>query len=194
MDLTGEHRNAAIARANKLASRTVEEKEEEETEGEEDKGTDDDKVEAESSNTMLSFNCETNPALSTLIEDEDSDESEKSMDELALDYRPPPAKRSSSKLHWSFPPPPGESVRLVNLAVDEAAVLTDAQAPKDLLLWNPGYSLTADSIVFEARQKWIREVIIHAMCIIKTAGPTAEGSSGAFGSWMRPRIAVRLAD
>jgi len=65
-----------------------------------------------------------------------------------------------------------ESVRLANPAVDEAVVLTDAQAPKDLLLWNPGHSLRADSIVFEARQEWIREVIIHAMCIIRTAGPT----------------------
>jgi len=73
-------------------------------------------------------------------------------------------------------------VRPANPAVDEAAVLTDAQAPKDLLLWNLGHSLRADSIVFEARQKWIHEVIIHTMCIIRTAGPTAEGSSGAFGS------------
>jgi hypothetical protein len=62
------------------------------------------RIEAESLNTMLSFNCGTNSTLSTLIEDEDSDESETSMDELALDYRPPPAKRSSSKSHWSHRP------------------------------------------------------------------------------------------
>ena len=86
MDLTGEHRNAAIARVNEMAGQTVEEKEEEETEDEEEEGMDDDEVEAESSNTMLSFNCETDPTLSTLIEDEDSDESETSIDELALDY------------------------------------------------------------------------------------------------------------
>jgi hypothetical protein len=103
MDPTEEHRKAAIARANEMAGQTVEEeeKEEEETEYEEEEGTDDDEVEAESSNTMLSFNCETNPTLSTPIEDEDSDESETSMDGLALDYRPPPEKRSSSKSHWS---------------------------------------------------------------------------------------------
>jgi len=75
-----------------IAGQTIEEEEEE--------GTDDDE-EVESSNAMLSFNCETNPTLSTLIEDEDPDESKTSMDELALDYRPPPAKRPSSKSHPS---------------------------------------------------------------------------------------------
>jgi hypothetical protein len=83
MDLTGEHRNAAIARANEMADQTVERKEEDEVRDEEEEGTDDDKVD------------------STLVEDEDSDESETSMDELALDYRPPPTKRSSSNSHWS---------------------------------------------------------------------------------------------
>jgi hypothetical protein len=102
-DPTEEHRKAAIARANEMAGQTVEEEEEEEeeTEYEEEEGTDDDEVEAESSNTMLNFNCETNPTLSTPIEDEDSDESEASMDGLTLDYRPPPEKGSSSKSHRS---------------------------------------------------------------------------------------------
>jgi hypothetical protein len=96
MDLTGEYRNAVIARVNEMASQTIEEKEEAETEDEEEEGTDDDEVEAESSNTMLSFNCETNPTLSTLIEDEDSDESEISMDELALDVKRRWSKKSLS--------------------------------------------------------------------------------------------------
>lgn len=66
MDLTREHRNATIARANERASQTVEE----ETGGEEE-DTDDDGAETGSPNTQLSIAYETNPTLSTLIEDED---------------------------------------------------------------------------------------------------------------------------
>ena len=73
MDLTREHRNATIARANERASQTVEE----ETGGEEE-DTDDDGAETGSPNTQLSIAYETNPIPSTLIEDEDPDESETS--------------------------------------------------------------------------------------------------------------------
>ena len=94
MDLTREHRNATIARANERASQTVED-EEETGGGKED--TADDGAETGSPNTQLNIAYETNPIRSTLIEDEDPDESETSPDELAVDCMRQSAKDSSSK-------------------------------------------------------------------------------------------------
>lgn len=93
MELTAEHRNAAIARANETAP-TIEEDTEE---GENSNG--EDETQAEPSNIMHSFDCSTSQTFSTLAEDEeeDQDESETSIDELA-DYVPLPTKRPSSKL------------------------------------------------------------------------------------------------
>jgi len=96
MDMTAEHRNAAIARANETAP-TIEEDTEE---GEDDNGEEDRdyKAQAEPSNVMHSFDCNTSQTFSTLAEDEDEDqdESETSIDELADDV-PLPTKRPSSK-------------------------------------------------------------------------------------------------
>jgi len=98
MDLTAEQRNAAIARANETAQ-TIEE--EEDTEGEDDNGEEDrdHEAQAEPSDMMHSFDCNTNQTFSTLVEDEgeDQDESDTSIDELA-DCVPLPIKRPSSKL------------------------------------------------------------------------------------------------
>jgi hypothetical protein len=96
MDLTSEHRNSAIARANEIAQ-TIEEEEDAE-EGEDDNGEEDRDYEApaESSNMMHSFDCSTSQTSQTLgtldeDEDEDQDESETSVEE---EYRPLPQKRS----------------------------------------------------------------------------------------------------
>lgn len=113
-DLTAEYRNTAIARANKVAAQTIGEEEDddeaneeeedeegeetdEETEEEDADEEDTDEEEAESSKTMLSFDCRTSQDLSTLIEDED--ESETSVEDDSQSR--PPAKRSTSKMHRS---------------------------------------------------------------------------------------------
>jgi hypothetical protein len=69
-----------------------------------------------------------------------------------------------------------------------------AQAPKEVLVQNPGHSLRADSTLSEVKPKWVRKRIIHATfgCITRTAGLTAEGNSGASGNQMGPRITVDL--
>jgi len=104
-DLTEKYRNAAIARANETAAQTIREEEDEGKDNEDEEETDDEteeekktnEEEAESSNTMLSFDCETNQNLSTLIED--GDESETSVKDDS--HSCPLAKRFSSKLHCS---------------------------------------------------------------------------------------------
>ena len=72
-----------------------------------------------SSNTLFSFARETNPTLSTLIQDEDPEESETSMDELAVDCMRPPTKHSSSSRIRFI----AESARLANPAADDVQML-----------------------------------------------------------------------
>jgi len=149
-----------------------------------------DEVEAESSNTILSFNCETNPTLSTLIEDEDSDESETSMDELALDYRPPPAKRSSSKSHWSHRRK-RETGKSSSRRSGGAYRCSSAQGSTAVESWTFAegrFHRFRGKTRVDSRSNHPRDVYN------KDGWPNAEGSSGAFGSRMRPRITVRLAD
>ena len=102
MELTREYRNAAIARANEIAVRKINDEEDVADAEEEEQDKRDNEAEAESSSMMLSVACSTSQN-STPAEDadKDADGSETSMDELAIDYMPPPAKRSSSKSHQS---------------------------------------------------------------------------------------------
>src|SRR5579862_8942353 len=111
------------------------------------------------------------------------------------------------------------SVTLSRASLVSESVPLPAQAPKKVLLWNPGHSLWGDSTVSEARPKWNRKRIVHATfgyitrttgrpCykwnrkrivhatfgyITRTTGLMAEGNSGALGNRMGPRITVKLA-
>jgi len=54
-----------------------------------------------------------------------------------------------------------ESARPTNPAVDEAAVVTGAQAPNEALLGSPGRSPRVDSTISKVEPKWFRKTIIH---------------------------------